>query len=156
MGEPLKKMLKDPRVAKVILVGHSLGGAVATIVALMIMKEYGSQANEKYLDKLKCITFASPLVISSDAKDRLTETDLERAKEIFHNYVHEGDMIPKLLLMSKKLLDQFPEEWANAFKEVVDLGVAGLATVTAGGALVVSAGFSFVRYFVRAKAAKDH
>lgn len=78
--------------SRVIVSGHSLGGAVAKVVTLMLLRQ-------GYLtsDRVKCITFGTPLV----GDDRLVEFVDRQYPSVFHTFVHKDDIVPRILLLNE-------------------------------------------------------
>lgn len=93
--EQLKDSLKDSLLAKVndcmglIFVGHSLGGALATIAALYFSTLFPSK-------KITCITFGSPKVGNARFKSFF------KSRVISIRMISDKDLIPKISLPSYK------------------------------------------------------
>lgn len=87
---PLQSILRACTTKKVVITGHSLGGACATVLTARFFASYGHYSFSK--SNVTCVTFASPLVGGSTLGEYL----LSR-KKLFHNYIHGDDVVPKLL-----------------------------------------------------------
>lgn len=75
---------------EIIFTGHSLGGAVASLLTLRVLES----SNERSVDEqVRCITFGSPLFASS----RLAEMINDKYKDIFIHIVSRRDCVPKIL-----------------------------------------------------------
>ena len=85
------------------LVGHSLGGAVATVVTLSLMEDSENTKGhafprvEELRRQVQCITFGAPMVHCGDDAPILTERETNAAA-IVCNFVHVDDPVPRILL----------------------------------------------------------
>jgi len=92
---PIQLITKLLRAGKrVLITGHSLGGAVATVLLLRML--YEEVLATQYQSNIFCITFGSPLV---------TGGRLEHSDKFLH-IVHKTDLFPRLLLIKKQLYNQ--------------------------------------------------
>jgi len=88
---------------EVVLTGHSLGGAVASMMALrLLLNDDGTDLDAKSYKQLLCVTFGSPLVGDKAIADSI-QKDFNRH---FINYVHETDIVPRILLLHKDVAQQ--------------------------------------------------
>ena len=74
---PLKKILdeKDYKDKDIVFCGHSMGGAVATIVAIFAMlEEKKREGFEKKRRAIKCFTFGAPMVGDADLQKVIFKT----------------------------------------------------------------------------------
>ncbi|EKF31488.1 class 3 lipase, putative [Trypanosoma cruzi marinkellei] len=88
---------------RLVLSGHSLGGAVAQLVAIRLLRAHPGILK----DKLKCISIGAPLV----GNYQLAQC-VERCgwRSNFHHLVYRSDIVPRLLCvdqMARDLADQF-------------------------------------------------
>ena len=103
----------------VVLTGHSIGGSVAAVAALILM---GRATFQK--DKIRCITFGSPLFVNDLIAAEMRTRNEEKA---FHHFLCKDDLAPRLLhnpnLKNKKeamhflshLFFDYNEEGINSF-----------------------------------------
>ncbi len=95
---PVDKLLGDESLQdkQLVLCGHSLGGAVATVVAIVLMAEVEKRrASGLGRDReVLCFTFGSPLVGDAGLRSFCDERGISR--RLFH-FVSEGDPVPRLL-----------------------------------------------------------
>ena len=83
---------------EILLVGHSLGGAIATIV-LMKLHQYTRNPSN-----MRAITFASPLVFGSQAldnNDKGLQGRCDWVREHLVTFVYEKDFVPRILSWTK-------------------------------------------------------
>ena len=66
LKEKINERKEEEEIQKIVVTGHSLGGALATLAALDIVQD---KDFANYKDKVKLITFCSPRVLSNDAYD---------------------------------------------------------------------------------------
>mmetsp|Transcript_11335 Transcript_11335/g.17911 ORF Transcript_11335/g.17911 Transcript_11335/m.17911 type:complete len:476 (-) Transcript_11335:25-1452(-) len=86
-------LVRKKRGRKVLITGHSLGGAVATLLTLLL--ERGSE-NPYPLKEVKGITFGAPPSVSSMVKlPQLTSISME------------GDLVPRLSMQNAQLIRDF-------------------------------------------------
>jgi len=86
----------------VVLCGHSLGGALAQIAALLLHVETRQTGNDF---KVACITFAAPTPfaplraeqLGSSAQGRAQAESLKWLQDHSTNYVNNNDLVPRLL-----------------------------------------------------------
>lgn len=96
----------DKGATSLLVVGHSLGGALAQIAALLIWQRAANDSDESLRLRLMmntwCITAASPMPFMparvevgglSDEKQRAARAWMQ---ERFHNYVNNNDPVPRL------------------------------------------------------------
>ncbi|XP_065648208.1 uncharacterized protein LOC101241641 isoform X3 [Hydra vulgaris] len=113
---PLQKVLNDECFAgkNIVFCGHSMGGAVATIVAIfaIVEEEKKRKATGKSDEnrQIACFTFGAPLVGDLELKQFCDKTGI--SKYLYHS-VNFMDPIPRLLsygicleAMSKKINEQ--------------------------------------------------
>lgn len=77
------ELIKDDK--KIVVTGHSLGGAIATLFAACIAKHMGSRA------QIGCVTFGSPRV-----GDRSFKKAYDRLVPLTKRYVYGEDMVCKV------------------------------------------------------------
>lgn len=104
MDFPIQKILNDSYILSknIIFCGHSLGGAVATLAAIMTMIELKAQpnTNDNGCRWVKCITFGAPMVGDGVFKQFCQTNDLDRH---IYNFVYDQDPIPRILSYSQLL-----------------------------------------------------
>ncbi|KAJ7539421.1 hypothetical protein O6H91_11G091900 [Diphasiastrum complanatum] len=80
---------------KLVLCGHSLGGAVAALATLAILRVFSSSSSKDGNNlNIKCITFSQPPVGNAALKDYVHRKGWQRH---FHTYCIPEDVIPRLL-----------------------------------------------------------
>lgn len=89
----LLNMSRDHPGARWIFTGHSLGGAIAKVLTYRLLTEAKDQFSS---DKIKCITFGTPLVGDEGYDKKIRELKFE---DVFHTYVNETDVVPRCLLL---------------------------------------------------------
>ncbi|CBH16849.1 class 3 lipase, putative [Trypanosoma brucei gambiense DAL972] len=75
---------------RLVFSGHSLGGAVATLVALQLLQTHPDLAR----DRVRCFTFGAPLVGDRQLTELVQRFGLTPN---FHHIVHQLDIVPRLL-----------------------------------------------------------
>ena len=103
-------MFKD---MDIILCGHSLGGAVASIVAIRLQVE---RARYKLEGSVKCVTFGAPF---------FGDAELQRSIDCknIHHFVCNNDPVPKLLAYTQSV---------SSFVNGLDTKIAALSHFTTG------------------------
>ncbi len=95
---PIDKILGDETLQdrQLVLCGHSLGGAIATIVAVIMMVEAEKRRKAGFgRDRdIRCFTFGSPLVGDAEFRTFCDENDVSR--NLYH-FVSDGDPVPRIL-----------------------------------------------------------
>jgi len=132
---------------RVIFTGHSLGGAVASILTLKLLRERGLDA--VYHNQLLCISFGTPLI--GDAKFA-KEANAHSAH--FFTYVNKADIVPRVLLLHKevlkrlyagfkgeKILTMAKNRLTDALKTALMGTAAAAGTLGGGAAAMAAAGF---------------
>ncbi|KAK8956078.1 hypothetical protein KSP40_PGU000592 [Platanthera guangdongensis] len=81
---------------KLVLCGHSLGGAVAALATLAILRVLGSSSISKEHEKIhvKCITFSQPPVGNAALKDYVHQKGWQK---YFKSYCIPEDLVPRIL-----------------------------------------------------------
>ena len=93
---------------RLLFTGHSLGGGIATLVTLRLLKLCAFSSEE--VSRVRCITFAMPLVLDKQLAEALSEDS--RLFNVFHSVVNSGDLIPSVLaypLATLQLLLELPK-----------------------------------------------
>ena len=75
---------------RLVICGHSLGGALAMLTTLRLLTEDLSA----FLGNVQCITFGSPLVGDTNLSQRIERSGF---KELFTHLVYRTDIVPRLL-----------------------------------------------------------
>lgn len=110
---PIDKVLYDERFkdTEVVCCGHSLGGAIASIVAIRLQ---GEKARYKLSGDVKCVTFGAPLFGDSILQKAVDSNNM-------HHFVCYNDPVPYLLNYSQtissviKVIDNQISSLANKF-----------------------------------------
>ena len=99
---PLQKLLADPSLQNLplIICGHSLGGAVSSIVTTEVLIEKEKRPKEQFPGEIINITFGSPLFGDATARKFLEETGF--SSKMFH-FVAELDPVPSLLSFAQSI-----------------------------------------------------
>eukprot|EP01035_Chromulina_nebulosa_P023548 gene23548-30535_t len=86
---------------KVVICGHSLGGAVATIVTVRLLQQLVFKAQMTELAKcITCVTFAAPLVMTGLAAENIHSVHNDR----FIHFIHPRDVVPKILTLCSNIV----------------------------------------------------
>ena len=103
-GFPADKILNDEgyRGRDIVVCGHSLGGAVATVVSIVLMLEVERRRNAGADDRrnVSCITFGAPMIGDSDLRSFCEVNGI--AENLFH-FVNDQDPVPRLLSYAHSL-----------------------------------------------------
>ncbi|EPS74140.1 lipase class 3 family protein [Genlisea aurea] len=79
---------------KLVLCGHSLGGAVAVLATLAILRVVGIASKENEKVQVKCITFSQPPVGNAALRDYVNGKGWQR---FFKTYCIPEDLVPRIL-----------------------------------------------------------
>ncbi|CAF3410856.1 unnamed protein product, partial [Rotaria sp. Silwood2] len=88
---PFLELLSRCSNYSVIFTGHSLGGAVANIVAIRMLTDM--RLPKDHFDKIHCITFGAPQVCDEAGSKYVSE----RYAKHFHSYINQNDIVPHIL-----------------------------------------------------------
>ncbi|XP_031404474.1 uncharacterized protein LOC116213599 isoform X2 [Punica granatum] len=88
--------LAQKKKRKLVLCGHSLGGAVAALATLAILRVISASASLKENEKLpvKCITFSQPAVGNAALRDYVNTKGWH---QYFKSYCIPEDLVPRIL-----------------------------------------------------------
>ncbi|KAL1366830.1 hypothetical protein AAHE18_02G006600 [Arachis hypogaea] len=88
--------LAQKKKRKLVLCGHSLGGAVAALATLAILRVVAASSSSKENEKvsIKCITFSQPPVGNAALKDYVNRKGWQH---YFKSYCIPEDLIPRIL-----------------------------------------------------------
>ncbi|XAR60907.1 Triacylglycerol lipase [Bertholletia excelsa] len=88
--------LAQKKKRKLVLCGHSLGGAVAALATLAILRVIAASSSSKDYDKVqvKCITFSQPPVGNAALKDYVNRKGWQHH---FKTYCIPEDLVPRIL-----------------------------------------------------------
>lgn len=90
--EPFLKLLEDGE--QIVFTGHSLGGAVASLVALRVLEEASRNGSWcPHQHRVQVITFGAPLFANAG----LAEMINTKYRDIYHHIVSKNDLVPKIL-----------------------------------------------------------
>ncbi|CAI5932312.1 unnamed protein product [Closterium sp. NIES-65] len=76
-----------------VFTGHSLGGAVASLLTLRFVEAAEQQGLCTHGGRVQCITFGSPLFASPDLADVIND----KHRDVYCHVVSKHDLIPRLL-----------------------------------------------------------
>ena len=99
---PLQKLLADQSLQNrsLIICGHSLGGAISSIVTTEILIEREKRPKEQFTGEVINVTFGSPLFGDDTARRFLEEKSF--SSKMFH-FVAELDPVPSLLSFAQSI-----------------------------------------------------
>ena len=99
---PLQKLLADQSLQNqsLIICGHSLGGAISSIVTTEILIEREKRPKEQFTGEVTNVTFGSPLFGDDTARRFLEEKSF--SSKMFH-FVAELDPVPSLLSFAQSI-----------------------------------------------------
>jgi hypothetical protein len=128
---------------RVVICGHSLGGAVAQLLTLSVLQSFAGDAAEAEIRlRIKCISFAGPMVISgSVAVDQVNN----HYKDNFVTFAHQTDVVPRVLSFAQAALKDLSNQkgkersvtsLVTMLHSAVDPTAYDRLTVQAFGALV--------------------
>ncbi|TRY76885.1 hypothetical protein TCAL_14728 [Tigriopus californicus] len=105
MDFPMEKILKDSDILSknIIFCGHSFGGAIAILAAVMTManlKLHSAGTREKRNLWIKCVTFGAPMVGDVDFRQFCQSHRLDRH---IYNFVEAQDPIPHIISLCQTL-----------------------------------------------------
>ncbi|OMO60027.1 Lipase, class 3 [Corchorus capsularis] len=88
--------LAQKRKRKLVLCGHSLGGAVAALATLAILRVIAVSSSSKETEKVqvKCITFSQPPVGNAALRDYVNQKGWQH---YFKSYCIPEDLVPRIL-----------------------------------------------------------
>ncbi|XP_024967143.1 uncharacterized protein LOC112506998 isoform X2 [Cynara cardunculus var. scolymus] len=88
--------LAQKKKRKLVLCGHSLGGAVAVLSTLAILRVIAAASSSKEHEKVhvKCITFSQPPVGNAALRDYVSEKGWQ---QYFKTYCIPEDLVPRIL-----------------------------------------------------------
>ena len=95
---PIDKILNEEifSEAQVICCGHSLGGAIASVVAIKLFISLKRSFQER---SIKCITFGAPLFGNKESQNFVAE----QMSPNLHNFIFTNDPVPKLLQYTQSI-----------------------------------------------------
>jgi len=91
----LDYLLAKAAQSSLVITGHSLGGATAAMLTTKFLAKY-PQYN--LFDRIRCVTFGCPLIACS-----AVARYMKLYQNVFHHFVMENDIVPKLLSLPKSL-----------------------------------------------------
>ncbi|KAL4192790.1 hypothetical protein AMTRI_Chr06g173710 [Amborella trichopoda] len=119
---------------KLVLCGHSLGGAVAVLSTLAILRVVASPSSVKENERVqvKCITFSQPPVGNAALRDYVQKKGWQH---YFKTYCIPEDLVPRILSPA-----YFQHYSSQALQSAVDMDLSGssLGKPSAGGGIGVS------------------
>lgn len=86
--------LAQKKKRKLVLCGHSLGGAVAALATLAILRVFAVSLKEHEKIQVKCITFSQPPVGNAALRDYVHRKGW---KQYFKTYCIPEDLVPRIL-----------------------------------------------------------
>ena len=152
---PLEEVQKLLRRGKPLLVcGHSLGGAVASLTTLRLLDHTGSSPLEAdCVQRTRCVTFGMPLL----GCDKLTAY-VAKNRYRFHHCVYNADIVPRALVVKNKVQAAIGEKLGANIPRITQSAVAagaagsysyvaGVAGVAASYAVPIMAQYFMDRQF---------
>ena len=94
---------------RIIITGHSLGGGVAQLLA-MEMINMNSGAENSVINRIQCITFASPVVKIGAGADNFNNVHKDR----FWHFIHSRDIVPKVLTWMQEVIKSVSDVLLNS------------------------------------------
>eukprot|EP00808_Paulinella_micropora_P003224 g63208.t1 len=90
---PFSTFLEDNPEYSIVFTGHSKGGSVATIIALLFLQDSRIQIKRvQNKPRVNCVTFGASFCCDQVAADSNKEYE-----DFFCHYVNQDDMVPRLL-----------------------------------------------------------
>nr|GMD67009.1 uncharacterized protein LOC109162383 isoform X1 [Ipomoea batatas] len=86
--------LAQKKKRKLVLCGHSLGGAVAVLATLAILRVVAASSKEHEKVQVKCVTFSQPPVGNAALKDYVNSKGWQN---YFKTYCIPEDLVPRIL-----------------------------------------------------------
>ncbi|VFR00503.1 unnamed protein product [Cuscuta campestris] len=86
--------LAQKKKRKLVLCGHSLGGAVAVLATLAILRVVAASSKEHEKIQVKCVTFSQPPVGNAALKDYVNSKGWQ---SYFKTYCIPEDLVPRIL-----------------------------------------------------------
>ncbi|CAH1778553.1 unnamed protein product [Owenia fusiformis] len=119
---PVETILQKYRGYRIVICGHSMGGAVAQIVALEMLV----QMDIKQIKDTTtcCISFGAPLVATKGVTEFVDKHEMASK---FVNVINQGDPVPRLLMLSQSLQQvassssQFAEQANGVITPILDV-----------------------------------
>ena len=116
---------------RVVITGHSLGGAVAAVVTTLLLRR--EVLCPELHEHLRCITIASPLFCDKDFASNMCKPGFGRH---FHHVVAQDDIVPVALQLVHCSLTHNENTRALIMKlweGLWEAGIVGLQAITPGG-----------------------
>lgn len=113
----------------VVTTGHSLGGAVAQLLAAQMLMDPAVK-NLVEAPRIKCVTFAAPLVMSGQSVKRMNDLYADS----FIHFIHSEDAVPKFLAWGNEALV------SSASEPLSDKIVEAFSSISRGELKVCAAG----------------
>lgn len=86
--------LAQKKKRRLVLCGHSLGGAVAVLATLAILRVFAASSKDNEKVQVKCITFSQPPVGNAALRDYVNEKGWQ---QYFKTYCIPEDLVPRIL-----------------------------------------------------------
>ncbi|KAH0641095.1 hypothetical protein KY285_037681 [Solanum tuberosum] len=86
--------LAQKKKCRLVLCGHSLGGAVAVLATLAILRVFAASSKDNEKVQVKCITFSQPPVGNAALRDYVNEKGWQH---YFKTYCIPEDLVPRIL-----------------------------------------------------------
>ncbi|KAF8402168.1 hypothetical protein HHK36_013120 [Tetracentron sinense] len=109
--------LAQKKKQKLVLCGHSLGGAVAALATLAILRVIAASSKENEKVQVKCITFSQPPVGNAALRDYVHRKGWQ---QYFKTYCIPEDLVPRILSPA-----YFHHYNAQPLQMPVDFGITG-------------------------------
>eukprot|EP01114_Cavostelium_apophysatum_P012844 TRINITY_DN2973_c0_g1_i2.p1 TRINITY_DN2973_c0_g1~~TRINITY_DN2973_c0_g1_i2.p1 ORF type:complete len:1229 (-),score=174.40 TRINITY_DN2973_c0_g1_i2:86-3772(-) len=106
---------------KVVFTGHSIGGAVASVVAARLFLQLHQLGSD--LSNVYCVTFGQPPIGDEDLANLLSEMKNPQTQKTvashFCSYIHPSDPVPKLLQLSETIRAELEENLPDSFRNQI-------------------------------------
>ncbi|KVH98879.1 Lipase, class 3 [Cynara cardunculus var. scolymus] len=102
---------------KILLTGHSSGGAIASFATLWILEEYARK--QRIQVPIHCVTFGSPLIGDRNLSHAVRRNWAAR----FTHFVMEHDIVPRLMLAPKISVQEHLPNILKSFQQKVNTKV---------------------------------
>ncbi|EGD78442.1 hypothetical protein PTSG_09137 [Salpingoeca rosetta] len=100
---------------KVVVTGHSKGGAVAQTLCILLLEDLVHVSRDKLVSNLRCVTFASPLV----GDEQIAKCIKARWGDIFFHIVNDGDIVPLVMTLYQQRIADGLSSAAHKFAELL-------------------------------------
>ena len=100
----ISNLLKENENYEFLIIGHSLGAGIASILSLNLIEEFPN---------LKCIGFACPSCLSENLS--------KKSSNFITSFINQNDFVPRFSIQSvKEIKKKLPENWKEIFLKDVE------------------------------------